>query len=113
MTKFLRVIVAFIGFAGVIAATNVGIINPFSDLIILGLIASLVVFYLRKSANLGYVAAGLVVIFAAIFASMVYTNVPSTLYKSGSIVLGVSVLIMTGDLLQHWRGLARASAGRS
>lgn len=113
MTKAFRILVAAIGTVGVVSATNVGMINPMGDLLIVVLIAALIVLYLRKVAELGYVLSVLVVILAAVLASVIYQNVPSTFYKSGLIVLGVSAFVMFGDLLMHWRSFARASAGRS
>lgn len=113
MTKFLRVLIAIIGIAGVVAATNVGIINPLGDLLIVVSIAVMTIMYLRKAAKLGYVVASLVVMLAAILTSMIYQNVPSTLYKSGLIVLGMSALIIVGDFLMYWLGRARTSVKHS
>lgn len=108
-----RVLVAIVSMAGAAVATNVGIINPFGDLLILVLTAALTVIYLQKTANLGYVFAALVVIAGNVFAAMIYRNVSSSFYKAGLIVVGISVVVMVVDLLKRWRHAASASGGHS
>jgi len=109
MTMLYRVLLAIVATGSVVAASTVGFIDPLADLMIMLSVTVLVIAYLRGVAKLPYLFAVPIMILTTLLSLLIYQSLSTTLYKFGLIMMGISILIMLGDILKFWQRRSRAS----